>query len=59
MYVVKRSGEFLVRYVEAFGAELVLRAHDPDRPLQAVAAEPGHDPLTAIIGRICFVHQHV
>ena len=59
MYLVRSGGEYMVRYIEEAGGELVLRSHNPELPLQVLLPESGSDSLSAIVGRVCFVHLHV
>jgi hypothetical protein len=59
MYVVKTGSQVLIRYVEALGPGVVLRALQPEWPLEWLKGDTGHGALASVVGRVCFVHQHV
>jgi transcriptional regulator with XRE-family HTH domain len=59
MYLVQTGGYFQIRYVAAAGIDYVLRPHNAEQPLEILRPVSGKDPVTAIVGRICFVHQRL
>jgi transcriptional regulator with XRE-family HTH domain len=59
MYLARNAGKYLIRYVEQVGEELILRAHNPEHPVQMMERTAGRDLLAAIIGRVCMVAEEV
>lgn len=59
IYLVRLNHETYLRYVERLGDSLILRPLNPEHPLLCVPAVGGVDAISAILGRVCFVHLHV
>lgn len=59
MYVVRLGDRPIIRYIETVGSQYILRALNPLVPLLPLKAAGTADPLTAIVGRVCFVHALV
>ncbi len=55
MFLVGSSAGFQVRYVETSGSSVLLRPHQPEFPCEVLCSRSGHDPLSAIIGRLCLL----
>jgi transcriptional regulator with XRE-family HTH domain len=55
MFLVSSSAGFQVRYVEISGSSVLLRPHQTEFPCEVLPSRSGHDPLSAIIGRLCLL----
>lgn len=55
IYAVDKGGSLLVRYVELQGTQLLLRPHNQQHPLTAIAIAPGKSFTDYIVGRVCHV----
>jgi transcriptional regulator with XRE-family HTH domain len=52
LYAVRHNGACLVRYAEQHGALLVLRAPNPDSPVEVIPLAEGQSPSNYLIGRV-------
>jgi transcriptional regulator with XRE-family HTH domain len=54
MYLVRWRSDFMLRYVEKVGAELIARAEQMAEPLQRL-----EEGMPSIIGRVCWIYADV
>lgn len=54
MYAVNKDGLCTVKYVELAGAQLLLRPHNQDYPVEVLAIEEGKHASDYLVGRICY-----
>jgi transcriptional regulator with XRE-family HTH domain len=52
LYAVRRADACAVRYAEQTGTFLVLRAPNPDSPVEVIPLSEGENPVNHLIGRI-------
>ena len=55
MYVVLKSDNCTVRYVELAENHVLLRPHNPNSPLEVIPVPEGKKPEDYVVGRICEV----
>jgi phage repressor protein C with HTH and peptisase S24 domain len=55
IYAVTKNGTCTVKYVEVSGAQLILRPHNPEFPVEVLALEEGKKAADYLIGRVCQV----
>jgi transcriptional regulator with XRE-family HTH domain len=55
LYALKYENRLLLRYVEPFAGQLVLRPHNIDVPVDLIEANPGADPKDVIVGRVALI----
>ena len=55
IYVVRKADGCTVKYVELSGSLLILRPHNPDYPVEALALQGGQTPSDLLVGRVAHI----